>query len=410
MTIDQIERIAIAFVVALTTAVSAMAEETEWPQFRGNHRNGVAPGDPRIDPWSDGGPPVLWRQGIGTGYSSIAVHGYRIYTGFAEGEQEYLGAYEAATGREIWRAPIGDYFEEEFGDGPRSTPTLDGDRIYILGSLGRLTAVMAEDGSELWAVDFMDAFGAPRPRRGFATSVLVDGDVVIARTGGGEGKAFAAFDKVSGETRWVGLDGGPAPSSPLAIEIAGQRQYVFVGDRVRGVSTSGEALWSYDWGSGAIAMPIFVAPDGLFLSASYDVGSALIRIVAGESGPEVEEVWRNKVLKNHFNTSVLHEGHVYGFDNAILKCVSVETGEQRWAKRGFGKGSLILAGDQLVVLSDGGKLALVKASPERYSEAASYQALRGKSWTSPSFAAGRLYLRNQTEMISIELGPGELTP
>ena len=130
----------------------------------------------------------------------------------------------------------------------------------------------------------------------------------------------------------------------------------------------------------------------------------------GESGLEVEEIWRNKAMKNHFNSSVLHEGHVYGFDNAMLKCVSIETGEPCWAKRGLGKGSLILAGEQLVVLSDRGKLALAAATPEGYCEAASFQALEGKSWTAPSYAAGRLYLRNQTEMIAIDLGGEEVAP
>ena len=130
----------------------------------------------------------------------------------------------------------------------------------------------------------------------------------------------------------------------------------------------------------------------------------------GESGLEVEEIWRNKAMKNHFNSSVLHEGHVYGFDNAMLKCVSIETGEPCWAKRGLGKGSLILAGEHLVVLSDRGKLALAAATPEGYGEAASFQALEGKSWTAPSYAAGRLYLRNQTEMIAIDLGGEEVAP
>ena len=403
-------RASLATLLVSLLSSSAAFAGPDWPQYRGAHRDGSVEEALEIEPWPDSGPAVLWRQPISVGYSSISIDGDRIYTAFAEDER--------GTPRRLrCRDRPGDlayadrpYFEEEFGDGPRSTPTLDGDRIYILGSLGRLNAVSADDGGVLWTVEFMETFGAPRPRRGFSTSVLIDGDLVVARPGGGDGKGFAAFEKMTGETRWIGLDGGPAPSSPIAIEVGGERQYVFVGNQVRGVSTSGEELWSYEWGAGAIAMPVFVAPDMVFLSASYDVGSALIRIVPGESGFEVEELWRNKAMKNHFNSSVLHEGHVYGFNNAILKCVSIETGEPCWAKRGLGKGSLILAGDQLVVLSDGGKLALVEASPEGYKEVASFQALEGKSWTAPSYAAGRLYLRNQTEMIAIDLSGEEVAP
>ncbi len=381
-----------------------------WPQFRGAARDGTVP-EASLEPWPEAGPKVLWRRPIGTGFSALSVAGERFYTMFAEDEVEHAAAFEAATGTEIWRAPIGESFHDEFGNGPRSTPTVDGDTVFVLGSHGKLAALAAADGAKRWEVDLVERFGSRVPQRGFAFSPLVDGELVLIRAGGGEGKAFAALDRATGETRWTALDGGPTMASPIVATVAGARQYVFAGsETVTALSAAGEVLWTYDWERGTIAMPIFIPPDKVFVSASYDVGAVLLQLGplgpggAGGDAPPVRELWRNRVMKNHFSSSVHREGHVYGFDGATLKCVSLSTGEQTWAKRGFGKGSLILVGDKLVVLADQGTIALLDASPDGYVERARFQALEGKSWTAPAYAGGRLYLRNLTEMMALELG------
>ncbi len=384
----------------------------DWPQFRGASRDGAAP-VASLEPWPESGPKVLWRRPIGTGFSALSVAGERFYTMFAADDVEYAAAFEAATGHQIWRTPIGESFHDEFGDGPRSTPTVDGDAVFVLGSHGRLASLAAADGVKRWEVDLLERFGSRVPQRGFAFSPLVDGELVLIRAGGGEGKAFAALDRATGEVRWTALDGGPTMASPIVATVGGARQYVFAGsETVTALSAAGEVLWTYDWERGTIAMPIFIPPDKVFVSASYDVGAVLLQLGPlgreGADGGEspVRELWRNRVMKNHFSSSVHREGHVYGFDGATLKCVSVATGEQTWAKRGFGKGSLILVGDRLVVLADQGTIALLDASPDGYVERARFQALDGKSWTAPAYAGGRLYLRNLTEMMALELeGP-----
>ncbi len=395
-----------AGVAAGAASPAASAEPgRDWPQFRGAARDGAAAA--AIEPWPEAGPKVLWRRPLGTGFSALSVAGERFYTMFAEDEVEYAAAFETATGGEIWRTGIGESFHDEFGNGPRSTPTVDGDTVFVLGSHGRLAALAAADGAKRWEVDLGERFGSPVPQRGFAFSPLVEGDLVLIRAGGGEGKAFAALDRASGATRWTALDGGPTMASPIVAAVGGARQYVFAGsEKVIALSAAGEVLWTYDWERGTIAMPLFIPPDRVFVSASYDVGAVLLRLGApgaDDDEPAVRELWRNRVMKNHFSSSVHREGHVYGFDGATLKCVSLATGEQIWAKRGFGKGSLILVGDKLVVLADQGGIALLDASPEGFVERARFQALDGKSWTAPAFADGRLYLRNQKEMVALEL-------
>ncbi len=166
--------------------------------------------------------------------------------------------------------------------------------------------------------------------------------------------------------------------------------------------------WSLDWpDTDRIALPLFVAPDKVYFSTNPDRGAVLVRVNHDNDGKAVvEEVWRNRTMRNHVSSSIIWENHIYGFDNATLKCLSVATGEQRWVKRGFGKGSLIAADGLLIILSDRGKLALAEATPQGYRGRGSHQALGGKCWTEPVLAAGRLYLRNQRMMVCYDLrGP-----
>jgi outer membrane protein assembly factor BamB len=168
----------------------------------------------------------------------------------------------------------------------------------------------------------------------------------------------------------------------------------------------GKLLWKYPWKTSWFvnaAMPIFIPNDKIFISTSYDVGAALLRVKGAAGKLSVEEIWLSKDMKNHFNSSVLHQGYIYGFDNAVLKCVKADTGEETWRKSGFGKGSLILADGHLIVLSERGQLAIVEAIPGEYKEKATAQVLQGKCWTQPTLAGGKLYLRNQKEMICIDL-------
>lgn len=406
----------------LLAATPLHAESTghDWAQFRGPARDGISSETGLKTTWGEEGPKEVWRTEIGEGFSGISVVGDRLYTLYADGSpaaeapaegetakrREYAAAFDATTGKELWRVDIGENLDTQFGNGPRATPTVDGDHVYVLSSFGSLYALQAKDGKTLWSVDFTtEEMGSSRPYWGYSTSALVAGDQLLVEVGGGEGKSYAGLDKATGKVLWTSGEGGPGYSSPLTVTLHGQEQFVYVsGSFLRSIDAKGEELWSYPWPQGEThAMPIFIAPDMIYASGAEGVGATVVKINHGESGFAVEDVWKSNRMKNHFSSSVLHEGYLYGFDNATLKCVDAKTGEQAWAKRGFGKGSLILADGHLLLLSDLGVLVSIEATPEAYSEKGRVQAIEGKSWTAPSLAHGKLYLRNHAEMVCYDL-------
>ena len=387
----------------------------DWPQFRGPQRDGISGETDLLDHWDASGPPELWRLPIGTGYSGIAVVGDRLYTMDADDETEFAICLMAATGEEIWRTAIGPLFTSYFGDGPRSTPTIDGDWVYVLSGRGHLAALRASDGETLWEIDYPDAFGSEIPEYGFSTSALVVDDLLIVQPGGGSGQAVAAFDKRTGERRWAAGDDTAGYSSPILIDVDGSQQLVFMTPlNLMGVSLQGEVLWSHPFAPDQDikpAMPVFVAPDLLFFSASYDIGAIALRLEADGGSVVAREVWRDRVMRNHFNASVAIGDHLYGFDNATLKCIKATTGEELWAERGgLGKGSLLYAGGNLLVLTETGRLLVVEASPEEYRKRAGHQVLSGRCWTSPTVAGGRIFLRNRDEIVCLDLRPSDLRP
>lgn len=380
-----------------------------WPQFRGPDRDGVVNAENLNFDWSNHPPAELWRVPIGEGFAGIAVADDRLYTLFADEDSEYLGCFDSASGKAHWRQRLGAKFTDQFGNGPRSTPTLDGDRVYALGAMGDLYAFQADDGRQDWHVSLTARFGAEVSTWGYSTAPLIDGNHLIVEVGGGDGKAVAALVKSTGETLWHTANGLVGYSSPIAVDVGGHRQYIFLLGKslteytLTGISLTGEVLWTHALKGFHIAMPILVPPDRIFVSASNDDGCTMVQIEPNGEAVGVREAWANRVMRNTFNSCVYKDGHLYGFNNATLRCVTTNDGEYTWAKRGYGKGSLILAGNHLIALSDRGKLVAARAKPDSYEERGSLQALNGKSWTSPTLADGRLYLRNQSEMVCYDL-------
>lgn len=383
--------------------VTSIAGAADWPQFRGPNRDGISPEAAVLKSWPAGGPKVLWTAPVGEGYSQVVSVKGRLYTLAQQGEDQVALAFDGATGRRLWRTRIDGEYNDGQGDGPRSTPTVDGDMVYALSANGKLAALRAGNGQVAWQHDLRAEYGANPPQWGISTSPLVEGNLLIVNVGGAGNKSIVAFDKTNGKTVWTSQGDGAGYSAPIAITVRGVRQIiVFTADAVLSISPKdGRLFWRSGWKTSYdvnAATPIFLPPDKLFVSSGYDTGAALLQI----NRTNVSEVWRSRGMKNQFSSSVLHNGILYGFDNSTFKAIDAATGNERWKQRGFGHGSLILAGGHLVVLSDRGKLALVSATPEEYRELGNAQVLEGKCWTSPSLADGRLYVRNEEKLIALD--------
>ena len=310
---------------------------------------------------------------------------------------------------ERWRVKTGSNFPDwQGGNGPRSTPIIDRERAFFLGAYGQLYALDVEDGEIVWSHHFQTEFISDPPHWGFSTSPLLEGKLLIVEVGGASGNSFIAFDKTTGEVVWASQDDAPSYASPIAITVSGVRQIVFfpVSGLVGVAARDGRFLWRHSWQTGPdvnAATPLFLPPDRLFISSGYGKGATVIQLISQSGQFSVKKVWFNRSMKNHFATSIHHEGYLYGFDNAILKCIAAETGQEQWRKRGFQKGSLIFADGHLIVLGEQGKLVLVEATPEAYIERASAQVLSSRCWTPPTLSNGRLYLRNHKEMVCLDV-------
>ncbi len=396
-----------ATLVAVLAVPPAFGAAHDWPQYRGQDRSGVGTATGLARTWPASGPRVVWKRPIGNGFSSVAVADGRVYVAAAEGEREYAFCLDAATGKELWRADLGLRFPQgEFGDGPRATPTVVDGKVYAVGGFGILQALDAASGKQLWSVDLPKTFGADVPRFGYSPSPLVDGGLVLADAGGPE-KSLVALDAGTGELKWSVAAGPAGYSSPIAVTLGGVKQYLITrlgSAELISLAPDGKELWRHAAPPGMYTLPIPVPGDRLFLSTYDEFGGLLLRVSRQGDAFQVQELWKSPRMRNQYNTSVVVGEHLYGFDNATLKAISLTSGEQSWAFRGFGKGSLIAADGLLYVLSDLGVLALVKADPASYQEIARAQVLEGRTWTSPSIAGTRVYLRDHDEIVCLEVG------
>lgn len=389
-------------------AASVMASGADWPQFLGPTRDGRSPDRVLVSGWLERGLRVAWRKPVGEGYSSMTVAGERVFSMDANGADEFAFAWRVSDGGELWRVKLGGSPRDVYGGlGPRVTPTYNDGVLYLTTAELALVALGADDGRVLWRRDLRGELGARPPAEGNAAAVLVEGDRVFVVVGGPGGRSVAAFDKATGRLAWSALDDRASYSSPVALTLGARRQVLFLtGTHLRALDArTGSLLWSHDWPTRDwvnAATPLGVGADRVFVSSGNGQGAVVLQVRAAGSSFSASEVWRNKAMKNHFNNSVLHGGTLYGFDGFLLKAVDAASGRTAWTERGFGEGSLIAAADHLVVLGEEGELALLRADPARADVRARMPVLNGRSWTPPSLAGGRLYLRNAREMVALE--------
>ncbi|HKV06928.1 MAG TPA: PQQ-binding-like beta-propeller repeat protein [Thermoanaerobaculia bacterium] len=384
--------------------LAGAALAADWPQFRGPNRDGVSRETGLLKSWPAGGPKVLWKAPAGEGFSHVVVAGGRVFTLYGLGSQEVAVAMDAASGKQVWKTPIDGKYSSDMGNGPRSTPTVDGGMVYALSANGKLVALNAANGKKAWERDLEDELDARIPGWGASTSPLVEGNLLLVDVGGSGNKSIVAFDKKTGKTVWTSQSDKAGYSAPIAITVGGVRQVIFfTGTSVVSVApATGKAFWRVpwrtDWDVNAAA-PIFVAPDKLFISSGYGVGAALYKL---KPNAPPEEIWKSRGMKNQFSSSVLHNGTIYGFDDTTFKAIDAATGKDLWRQRGLGHGSLILADGHLAVLSERGKLVLVEATPAAYKEKGSVEIHSGKCWTAPTLANGKLYVRNEEQLIALD--------
>jgi outer membrane protein assembly factor BamB len=387
-------------------AAAAKTRTADWSGFRGPGRDSIIRGV-RIDTdWSRSPPVELWRRPIGPGWSSFAVRGDLLYTQEQRGDDEIVAAYHVSTGKPAWKHRDSTRFwESNGGAGPRATPTLSGGRVYTFGATGILNALDADDGAVVWSHNVASDTGAMVPGWGFASSPLVVDDLVIVHA-----DALVAYDRATGNRRWLGPARGGGYSSPHPVSIDGVAQIVQISEygATSVVPADGTLLWEHAWAGVPIVQPALVAAGDLLISTAGTAGAAGTRRIAVAHGPggwTAEERWTSIGLKPYFNDFVVHDGHAFGFDGSILACIALEDGKRTWKGGRYGNGQLVLLADQdlLLVLSEEGELALVRATPDQFTEVARFPALEGKTWNHPVLVGDVLLVRNGQEMAAFRL-------
>ena len=411
--------------VVLAWLAGGQAQAADWPTFRGPERTAIAPDTDLLESWPEDGPPLVWQTaGAGRGYASLAIVGDRIFTlgdglSTAADDDEYLTCFERTTGKALWKTKTG----RPWADGQpswqssRSTPTVDGDRVYVITPFGELVACAVADGREQWRIDLTARFGGKKGDSwGYSESVTIDGNRLVC-TPGGEQATMVALDKRTGQPLWscpVPGDPGAGHASIVTATVGKRKVYVqtTAGGAFGVDAQTGTLLWTYpiDKTTAVIPTPI-VRDDLVFFAAGYKRGGALLRQVPGPGGVRIEEVYGLTTdLANKHGGIVLVDDHLYGDsdDKGIPFCAELLTGRIVWKERGSGKNSAtVLAADgHLYIRYADGTLALVKADPAGYEEVCQFQVPGSgdrPSWAHMVILDGRLYLREGDAILCYDL-------
>jgi outer membrane protein assembly factor BamB len=395
--------------VLCLASLGAVAVAADWPQWRGPNRDGISKETGLRQQWPASGPGQIWKaQGLGEGYSSFAVVGNRLYTQGQQGNEEYVLAIDVTGGKQIWKTPTSRRADNDKGNGPRGTPTVDGNRVYAIAAEGVLVCLDAATGKQIWSVDFVRGFGGRVPEWLYSESPLVEGDNVIV-VPGGSGAAIVALNKNTGAVVWKTQSDAAGYSSVIPFDAGGVRGLTVLTARAAvGVNAkNGELLWRYEKVANRvanIATPI-VSQDHVFVSTDYGTGAALLKLSADGGSVKASEIYFTREMRNHYTTSVLVDGTLYGFSSAILTAMNFLTGQVKWRDRSVGKGNCIYADQRLYCLGEEGIMGLIEPSPAAYKEVSRFQVPTGvyPTWTPPVVANGRLYLRQQDNLYAFDI-------
>jgi outer membrane protein assembly factor BamB len=397
-------------IILLGATLSRSNEATgEWPQWRGPNRDGVSLETGLLKEWPSTGPPLVWKtQGLGNGYSTVAVSRGRLYTMGVRDNQEFILAIDVTDGKTLWVQAHGSRFTNDKGDGPRSTPTVDGNFLYALGGNGDLSCLELNDGKTVWTMNILQKFESSNIHWGISESPLIVGDRLLV-TPGGKNASIVALNKKDGSIIWKSQSDRPGYSSGVYTELGGVPEAIFFTEsRAVGVDVrDGSLLWEYSQASNRTAncaTPI-VSGNYVFLSSDYGTGCALLALVPNDGKINAREIYFNQEMKNHHSSSVLVDGTLYGFSSTILTAMRFNDGHVFWKDRSVGKGSLTYADGRLYCLSEKGIVGLVEASPEAYKEKGRFSIPQESlpTWSHPVVAGGRLYLRDQDVLYAYDI-------
>jgi len=392
--------------VQQTMGQSGAQTAANWPQWRGPNRDGISKETGLLKQWPAEGPPLVWKAtGAGRGYSSFSISNGKLYTMGLRGDREFVIAFDIATGKEAWATPHGSAFHNDRGDGPRGTPTIDGDRLYALGGNGDLSALDARTGKIIWSKNVLKEFGGSNIQWGISESPLVLGNKVLVNAGG-PGASMVALNKTDGSVIWKSQSDEPGYSSAIPVDINGNTQVVFfTAQRAVGLDArDGRLLWEYGKPANNVAnvaTPI-VRNNRIFISSDYGTGGGVVEI---KPDNKAQEIYFTKDMRNHHSSSVLIGDYLYGFSSSILTAMKFDTGEIAWRDRSVGKGSLVYADGNLYCLSENGVVGLVEATPTGYKEKGRFRIQQGSlpTWAHPVVAGGRLYLRDQDTIYAFDV-------
>jgi len=380
----------IVFAVLVWT-VPFRVSALDWYRWRGPDANGISKETGWSIAWPIEGPKQLWKANVGTGFSSVSVSKGRVYTVGNKEKQDTVYCFDANTGAVLWKHPYAAPLDSKYYEGgPSATPTVDGDRVYTLSKRGQVFCFDASTGKVAWSKDLAKELGVKTPTWGFAGSPLVEGNLVIVNLGG----AGTALDKATAKVMWTSGKEEAGYSTPVPFNSGGERcAALFLAESVAAVRIKdGREIWRQTWKTSHdvnAADPI-TDDNNVFISSGYNRGAALLKINAGR--PTV--AWENKNMRNHFNSCVLLDGQLYGFDESELKCVEFQTGKAKWTERSLGKGSLMAADGKLIVLGEKGELVVVEATAVSFKPLSRAQVLGGLCWSPPVLSNGRIYCRN----------------
>ena len=398
-------------------AISAPAAFAQWTQWGGANRDFSEPATKLSEQWPEGGPPVVWRRALGDGYSAILVDAERLFTMYRDGDDEIVIAMNAQNGETVWEyryaAPLAAAAVTDFGKGPNATPLVVGDALITVGFNGTMHCLDKSTGKPRWSKELIAGEGGTFLEFGYSSSPLAVGDNVIVPVGG-EGQTLVAYRVADGARVWAAGDFTNSYSSPITIELSGRRQVVIVlAEHVAGFDAeSGRLLWSHphvnQW---KCNVPTPIWADGvLYISSFGESGSRALRLRSDGSSVSVEEIWAQPKMGVGQGNAVRLGDCVYGSQGSsrasFVSAIDMKTGEIRWKERGFGNANYIVVGDKLLFLDDAGVLALAKVTPEKLEVISRATLLKAKAWTAPTLVGSRLFLRDQHEILLVNLADG----